>query len=54
VPAIHEEASLVLPKNIYQASHILELRSDGKNQQVRLKHILQHGIDFDRSSFDLL
>ena len=53
-PAINEDTSLVLPKNIYQASHILEFRSDVKNQQVRLKHILQHGIDFDRCSFDLL
>ena len=53
-PAINEDTSLVLPKNIYQASHILEFRSNVKNQQVRLKHILQHGIDFDRCSFDLL
>ncbi len=54
VPAIHEEPSLVLPKNLYQASRILELHSEGKVLQVRLKHILQNGMDFDRSSFDLL
>ena len=54
VPAINEEASLVLPKNFYQASRILELVIEGKSSQVRLKHIQQHGIDFDRSSFDIL
>ena len=54
VPAIQEEASLVLPKNLYQASRILELQTDGKILRLRLKHILQNGMDFDRSSFDLL
>lgn len=54
VPAINEEASLVLPKNFYQASRIMELQSAGKISQVRLKHILQRGMDFDRCSFDLL
>lgn len=54
VPAIAEEASLVLPKNVYQASQLLELQSDDQTYRVRLKHILQRGVDFDRVSFDIL
>jgi hypothetical protein len=54
VPSINEVASLVLPKNFYQASRTLELHTEGKTLQVRLKHIRQHGVDFDRCSFDLL
>ena len=54
VPSIDEVASLVLPKNVYQASRILELQSEGISSLIRLKHILQHGMDFDRSSFDIL
>lgn len=54
VPAINEDCSLVLPKNIYQASRNMELFMDGKFVQIRLKHIRQHGMDFDRTSFDLL
>lgn len=54
VPAIHAESSLVIPKNIYQASRIMEVLVDGKPSRIRLMHILQRGMDFDRTSFDLL
>lgn len=54
VTAISEEASLVLPKGLYQASRILEMQMNGKASLFRLKHLLQRGIDFDRVSYDPL
>jgi len=54
VVAIHEEGSLVLPKNIYQASRVMELQHNGETLRIRLKHILQRGMDFDRANFDFL
>jgi hypothetical protein len=51
---IEERTSLVLPKSIYQASLLMELRSDKKTLNIRLKHIRQRGIDFDRVSFEIL
>lgn len=54
VSAIDEDSSLVLLKGLYQASGILEIQRDGKVSQVRLKHLLQRGMDFDRVSYDQL
>lgn len=55
LPAIREEASLVLPAGIYQASRILEVvHANGRLGQVRMNHILQRGSDFDRVSYKAL
>jgi hypothetical protein len=55
VPAIGEEASIVLPPGMYQASRVLDVYSgDAKPWQVRMNHVLQRGTDFDRISFNLL
>ena len=54
VPAIHAESSLVIPKNVYHASRVMEMLVDCQLVKVRLMHILQRGMDFDRASFDLL
>lgn len=52
VPAIHEEASVVLPVGIYQASRELEVvHGDGRVSQLQMNHILQRGCDFDRVSY---
>ncbi|MFZ2268160.1 MAG: hypothetical protein WAV95_11350 [Azonexus sp.] len=54
VPVVHEEGSIVLPSGIYQASRLLDV-SDGDNiWRLRLRHILQRGIDFDRISYETL
>jgi hypothetical protein len=55
VPAIGEEASIVLPSGLYQASRILDFFvAGGESGQLRMSHILQRGTDFDRISFQLL
>lgn len=55
VPAIGEEASIVLPPGMYQASRVLEAYSgDAKPWQLRMNHVLQRGTDFDRISFHQL
>lgn len=51
VPAIGEEGSLVLPLGMYQASQLLDIAGDGM-WQVKMKNILQRGIDFERVSFE--
>lgn len=54
VPAIREEASIVLPSGMYQASRVLDVFSDDKIWQLRMSHILQRGTDFDRVSYQAL
>lgn len=55
LPAIREEASIVLPPGLYQASRILDVYSeDGKSWQLRMNHMLQRGTDFDRISYQVL
>jgi hypothetical protein len=51
VAAIKAEGSLVLPAGMYQASRDLEIYSGEKTWSVRMKHILQRGMDFDRISY---
>ncbi len=54
VPVVQEEASIVLPAGMYQASRVLEVFSGDEIWQLRLKHVLQRGVDFDRISYDAL
>lgn len=54
VSAIGEEASLVLPPGLYQASHRLDVRLGGAVRQVRMNHVLQLGSDFIRISYQEL
>jgi len=54
LPAIQEEASLVLPSGMYQASRLLEVFADGERWQLRMAHIVQRGTDFDRISYQPL
>lgn len=51
VTAIKEHGSIVLPAGMYQASRDLEVYSGKKTGLVRMQHILQRGVDFDRISY---
>ena len=53
VLSMGEEGSLVLPLGLYQASQLLDLGAAGTGlSQVKMKNILQRGIDFERVSFE--
>lgn len=53
VPSMGEEGSLVLPLGLYQASQLLDVGGDGDAlSQMKMKNILQRGIDFERVSFE--
>lgn len=54
IPAIDEHGSLVLPTGMYQASRVLEVRAEKDNWQVRMKNVLQRGIDFERVSYEVV
>ncbi|KAB2927531.1 MAG: hypothetical protein F9K30_03610 [Dechloromonas sp.] len=54
LPAIGEEASLVLPAGMYQASRTLELCHGEECWKVRMMHVLQRGTDFERLSYQQL
>ena len=51
LPAVGEEASLVVPQGLYQASWELEAYIGEMPLRVRMRHILQRGQDFERISF---
>lgn len=53
VEAIGQEGSLVLPTGVYQASGSLELLGEGKSWTVRMKHVRQRGVDFERVSYEM-
>lgn len=53
VPAIKEEGCLILPTGTYVASRVMEVYSD-RLWQVRLKHILHRGVDFEQVSFEMV
>ncbi len=54
LPAIGEEASLVLPAGMYQASRTLEVFNREQSWQVRMMHVVQRGTDFDRVTYQAL
>lgn len=49
-PAIHTEQSLILPRAWFRSGRVIELFTDGV-WQVRLLHVLDDGLDFERVSF---
>lgn len=51
LPTIGEEASLVLPAGMYQASRTLEIICGEECWQARMIHVLQRGTDFERVSY---
>jgi hypothetical protein len=53
VPAIEEEGSLVLPVGMYQASRLLEVHAEKNTWLIRMKNVLQRGVDFERISFEV-
>ena len=46
------EQTLVLPQGWFRSGRVVELYTDGP-WQVRLKHVIEDGADFERVSFDL-
>lgn len=52
VPAIGAEGSLVLPLGLYQASQLLDVVGEENAWQVKMKNILQRGVDFERISYE--
>jgi cyclic-di-GMP-binding protein len=54
VPAIQQEASIVIPHGLYQRSGTLELFAGGKPCLIRMNHVKQRGVDFDRIAYDAI
>lgn len=53
--AVGEEASIVIPAGLYQASRMLDFVIDDEPPgKLRMCHILQRGTDFDRISYQLV
>ena len=54
IPAIGQEGSIVIPVETYKASGVLDVVDQGTTWQLRMLHVRQHGVDFDRVSFEKL
>ena len=52
IPAIGQEGSIVIPVGLYKASGLLEVVADGQTWQLRMRHVRQRGVDFDRVSYE--
>ena len=53
VPSVDAEPSLVVPQNWFRSGRLIELFTDGA-WQVRLRHVLDDGPDFERVSFEIV
>ena len=53
-PVIREAGSIVIPPGMYSGSRVLDVQAEGTTWQIKLKVVMQRGVDFDRVSFDLL
>lgn len=54
IPAIGQEASIVIPISMYRASGLLEVVDGGPPWQLRMLHVRQRGVDFERVTFEKL
>ncbi len=54
VAAIRQEGSIVIPAGMYQASGTLEVHANEKTMLLRMKHVRQRGVDFERVSYEPL
>lgn len=52
VPAIKEDASMVLPSGTYQPSRILEIQTESGRWLARMKNVRLRGSDFDRVTYE--
>jgi hypothetical protein len=52
IPAIGQEGSIVVPVGMYKASGLLEVVADGQTWQLRMQHVRQRGVDFERVSYE--
>jgi len=53
IPAIGQEGSLVIPVGMYKPSSLLEVAADGQTWQLRMRHVRQRGVDFERVSYEI-
>ena len=53
VPAVSAEQSLVVPQGWFRKGRVIELYTGGGAWQVRLVRVLDAGVDFDRTSFEI-
>ena len=54
IPSIGQEGSLVIPVGMYRPSALLEVAADDKTWHLRMQHVRQRGVDFERISYEKL
>lgn len=54
IAAISESATIVMPPGLYSGSRILDVQATESNWQIKLRSVVQRGVDFERISFDLV
>jgi hypothetical protein len=52
VPALKQDASLVLPSGIFKPGRILETYADGRPGRLRLTQLVERGVDFERAAYE--
>ena len=51
VEQLREPASVVMPKGYFRPDRVIEIYSD-HSRQIRLKHLLEHGANFESADFE--
>lgn len=54
LPSLKEEGSIVLASVTFQANRLMDVFLGEERFQIRLRHIVQRGADFDRASYQRL
>jgi cyclic-di-GMP-binding protein len=52
VPAVSSGASIITPPAYFRVGRILEIMIGQKTERVRLLQLIDHGLDFDRASYE--
>ncbi|MGA9394516.1 MAG: hypothetical protein WBV56_04160 [Azonexus sp.] len=52
IPGIGQEGSIVIPVGMYKPSSLMEVAADGQTWQLRMRHVRQRGVDFERVSYE--
>jgi hypothetical protein len=52
VPALKQEANIVMPVGVFKPGRILDTFADGKPGRLRLKQLVERGPDFERAAYE--
>jgi len=51
---LKEPASVLTPADWFQPNHVIEVKADGTTINIRLTHLIESGVDFERYAYEVV